>query len=184
MMEKYLLKQTFKIALLIISLIFLSGCGFVYNLTNFTIPDDENFIKVIESLDTPKKICAYMEDNFEWEFTTFAYDPYTMWLINTKAGDCNDHSTWAIFVAHYHGYEVYQIKVWADYEGYPSWVFHLLGVFVEDGKYNYSSNWRYFPIQVDTFREIVDHHIGTWDVKLYKYKVLDYEMNIIESENI
>lgn len=119
-----------------------------------------------------------MEDNFEYKVTWTAYDPYTMWLLNTKAGDCNDFATWAIFVAHYHGYEVYQIKVFADFEGWAPWVYHVLGVFVEDGKFTYSNVQYYHPIYVGTFEEIVNHYIG--DRELYGFSVYDYDYNLIE----
>ena len=119
-----------------------------------------------------------MEENFEPKLTWTSYSPYQMWLLNTKAGDCNDYATFAIFVANYHGYEVYQIKVHADY-GSWIWIYHVLGVFVEDGKYNYSSNWKYYPIQVDTFEEIVNHHINLWNIELYGFTVYDYDYNLI-----
>jgi len=167
-----------KIILLILILILLSGC--VYNLTNFTLPNDEEFTTIVVSLDTPQKICNYMKDNFEYKLTWTAYSPYQMWLLNTKAGDCNDYATFAIFVAHYHGYEVYLMTVYADYD-FESFlpVYHVLGIFVENGKYNYSSNSRYYPIQVDTFEKIVNHHIEMWDIELYRYKIYDYNNNLI-----
>jgi len=163
------------IVLLIVLLLLSSGCG-IYNLEYFVIPDDAEFIAVVESLDTPKKICAYMEENFTHKLTIFAYTPYQMWLLNTqdKFGDCNDYATWAVFVAHYHGYEVYLILVDASYK-----YSHVLGVFMEDG-YSYSDNWSYNNIEANTFKEIVDHHIKKWGAELYGYKVYDYENNVIE----
>lgn len=115
-----------------------------------------------------------MEENFEYELTWTAYSPYQMWLLNT--GDCNDYATWAIFVAHYHGYEVYQIKIFADFEDYPPWVYHVLGVFVEEEKFTYSDVMYYNPIYVDTFEEIVNHYIG--NIELYGYSVYDYDYNL------
>ena len=166
------------IALLII--VCLSGCG-IFNLNYFIMPDDLEFIAVVESLDTPEKICQYMRENFEHVITFFAYSPYQMWLLNTqtKYGDCNDYSTWAIFVANYHGYETYQICVDADYGG--GWK-HTLGVFVEDveGRYSYSSNDEHYNIHANTFKEIVDHHIKRRGIKLNNYKVYDYNMKLIE----
>ena len=161
--------------LVILILILLTGCG-IYDLTNFILPNDEEFTTIVVSLDTPQKICKFMEENFEHKLTWTAYSPYQMWLLNTKAGDCNDYATFAIFVAHYHGYEVYQIKIHANYESLV-WTYHMLGVFVEDGKYNYSSNWEYYPIQVDTFEEIVNHYIK--DIKLYGFFVYDYDYNLV-----
>ena len=164
-----------KIIIFICILCLLCGCSFIYDLTNFTVPNDEEFLAVINSLDTPKKICKYMEVNFTYESNLFAYTPYQMWVLN-RAGDCNDYATWAIFVAHLHGYEVYQIVVYASYGK------HMLGVFVEDG-YSYSDNQFYKDIHAETFQEIVNHHAKVWGVKVYNYKVYDYDMNFIEMGN-
>ena len=164
-----------KVIILICILCLLCGCSFIYDLTNFTVPNDEEFLQIIKSLDTPEKIVNYMEENFEHEFRIFAYTPYQMWILN-KAGDCNDYATWAIFVAHYHGYEVYQIIVKASYSAPYS---HVLGVFMEDG-YSYSDNWIYRNIHAETIEEIVNHHIKTYGLTLYNYKVYDYNMNFIE----
>ena len=166
-----------KLITIVLLTIFLTGCG-VYNLTNFTIPNDNEFVAVIESLDTPKKICQYMHDNFEHKVTIFAcYDPYIMWLLNTKAGDCNDYATWAMFVAHYHGYEVYMAIVYSG-----SIYSHALAIFVENGKYNYSSNDVYCPVQVNTFKEIIDCHAKSWNIKVKSYKIYDYNMNLVKYE--
>ena len=158
------------------------SCSPVYNLNNFVLPDDVKFLAVVESLNTPEKICKYMDDNFDWEFYALSYSPYQMWLVNSyqkkissKKGDCNDYSCFAVFVAHYHGYETYQIFVSYYDEKYA----HILGVFVE-GSYTYSSNWYYFPIKVNSFKEIVEHHCFVTDRKLKFYRVYDYEMNFIQ----
>ena len=164
-----------KIALLIIVLILLSGCG-IYNLNNFVVPDDIEFIAVIDSLNTPRKICRYMADNFEWELSLWrSYSPYKMWLLNTqnKTGDCNDYSCFAVFVANWHEYETYQIDI--VYKNHS--IRHLLAVFVENDRYNYSSDAYYYSIQVNTFREIIEHHCNA---ECKSYKVYDYEMRVIE----
>jgi len=167
-----------KIILLITILIFLSGCGIIYNLNNFNIPDDIYFINVIDNLDTPEKICQYMEDNFNCQFNFFAFSPYQMWLANikNKAGDCNDYSCFAVFCADWHGYGTYQINITFKNENYT----HFLAVYVENGKYNYSSNWFYFPIQANNFKEIVEHHCWKNNRKWIFYGVYNYRMEIIE----
>ena len=161
-----------KIILIILVLVLLTGCG-IYDLTNFVLPNDEEFTSIILGLDTPQKICNYMEENFEYKLAWTAYSPYQMWILNTKAGDCNDYSTFAIFVSNYHGYEVYQILIY-----YDNGTSHMLGVFVE-GKFTYSDVWVYHPVQVDTFREIVEHHCYISDRKFKSFKVYDYNMGII-----
>jgi len=164
-----------KIFILILLTIFLSGCG-TFNLNGFIIPDDMKFLTVVESLDTPEKICDYMKENFTFKtHCLYAPDPYTFW--KSKEGDCNDFATFATFVAHYHGYETYQILIY--FKG--TLLGHALGVFVEDSKYTYSNNKAYCPINVDTFKEVVSHYFETcFEYELQKYKVCDYENNLIE----
>lgn len=168
-----------KIILSIIILIFLTGCGF-YNLDNFVLPDDEEFLEVINSLDTPRKICEYMEDNFEFRINRPLWSPYQTWLANIegKAGDCNDYSTFAIFVAHLHGYEVYQIGIWVKEDLIIKG--HALGVFVENGKYNYSNKTSYYYIQMNEFRYIVMDWYYRTRKNWISYTVYDYNMNIVE----
>jgi len=86
-----------KIILLILILILLTGCG-IFNLNGWICPDDGEFLAVIEELDTPQKIGDYMLENFTYEAHNFyAPDPYTLW--KTKKGDCNDFSTFGVFIA-------------------------------------------------------------------------------------
>ena len=168
-----------KIIIGIAMLLSLTGCLF-YNL-NFVMPNDTKFLAIIESIDTPEKICNYMEENFEWEFHLLSFSPYQMWLVNVKArtGDCNDMSNFAVWVAHHHEYEVYQVHVY--YEG--EFISHLLGVFVEDGKMNYSSNTVYWKLQTSSFKEIAEHNCYKFCKQLRKYKVYNYNMNTIEVYN-
>jgi len=169
-------KLTIPLMILII-LAWLMGCNPIYNLSNFVIPNDEEFLNVINELDTPKKACQYMKLNFIYQASPWnSYNPYQMWLANvkTKVGDCNDYSCFAVFVANYHGYEIYQILI-----SYYNENTHMLGVFVE-GKYTYSDVWVYHPIQVDTFEEIVNHHCNHTDRELKSYRVYDYNMKIVK----
>ena len=50
-------------------LILLSGCGLfnLFDLTDWVMPDDLEFLEVVESLNTPKKICKFGEDEIEFE---------------------------------------------------------------------------------------------------------------------
>ena len=50
-----------KIILIIIVLILLTGCNEIYNLSNFILPDDAEFLALVEELDTPYKIGQYMK---------------------------------------------------------------------------------------------------------------------------
>lgn len=170
-----------KIILLIIVLIFLTGCGGLYNLSNFVVPDDLEFLALIKELNTPKIICQYMLDNFGYEDHPYnTLTPYQ--LYKNKAGDCSDFSLFAVFVANYHGYETYQILVifYPHVFGYT--MGHIIGVFKEEGGYSISEGKYYiggFGRYRKTFKEIVDFNYPEdwWK----SYKVYDYDMNIVET---
>jgi len=153
--------------LVVFILVILTGCG-TFNLSGFIMPDDSEFLSMVEDLDTPEKICGYMEENFTYKYHGFyAPDPYTLWKL--KEGDCNDFATFAVFIADWHGYETYQIQIFFK----NNLMYHYLGVFVEDEKYNYSNNKAYHPIGVNTFEEIVSDYINEYGGELNYFKVVN-----------
>ena len=90
-----------KVILIGIIIVFLTGCSGLYNISNFVLPNDDEFINTIKTLDTPKKICNYMENNFEYKFYPFKIlTPYELFLY--KKGDCNNFAIFAMFVANFH----------------------------------------------------------------------------------
>lgn len=140
------------------------------------MPDDLEFLEVVESLDIPQKIGEYMRVNFDYEFHSFYKpDPYFLW--KTQKGDCNDFSTFAVFVANYHGYETYQIRI----EFNKTVVGHYLAVYVDGDEYTYSSNMFYYSVYFLEFEDIVENYMSKFPEKNVRYyKVYDYEMNLIE----
>ena len=160
--------------LFILSTFLLSGCG-IYNLNLFTLPDDVEFLALIEELDTPEKICDYMQDNFTYKETTFYnLNPHNLWLI--KEGDCGDFSTFGIFIANYHNYKTYYILIYfKDTSDY-----HQLSIFIENGKYTYSNNRFYHPLYALSFNEIVLDFLTYYSRELKSYKVYDYDNNLIK----
>lgn len=163
-----------KVILSIIILIFLTGCGGLYDINNFILPDDLEFLTLIEELDTPKKICQYMLDNFEFE--EYPYKTLTPYqLYKSKVGDCNDFSLFAVFIANCHGYETYQIFLkYASYVyGYPAG--HIIAIFKEENCYNICEVLYYQEECWKTFKDIAENFIG-WTF----YKVYDYNMTIVE----
>ena len=161
-----------KVIILTLFIVFLTGCG-LYNLDYFVMPDDTEFLIVLQSLDTPLKISDYMQSNFIGELHPFtAVDPYDLYI--TGKGDCNDFSTFGVFVANYHGYETYQIKMVLKDTIY----IHYLGVYVE-GNYSFTDNQVYY-CDFNTFREIVEESCRHINYECTSYKVYDYENNIIE----
>ena len=161
-MKKYLL-----ISIILISLL-LTGCG-IYNLNQFIIPDDLEFIKVVEQLDTPEKIANYMQENYTYQVHNFyAPDPYTLWQI--KEGDCNDFATFGMFVANYHGYETWKIIIVFE----NTIISHCIAVYQED-TLSMTTN-RYYHAGFNFFEEIVNIYYGKWS----KYYVYDYDGNLVE----
>lgn len=161
-----------KLFLSFVILIFLTtGCG-IFNLDGWIIPDDEEFLTVVEELDTPEKICKYMKDNFLFEdHPIYSLTPYE--LYKTKKGDCNDYSTFAIFVSNYQRYTTYEIII-----SYGI-IKHAIAVYEENGSYTFSSLGDYFDYETlqNSFRDIVDLYTN---YQWLNYKVYDYDMNIIE----
>lgn len=168
------LNQTFKVALLIMALIFLPGCG-IYNLSNFVLPDDLEFLAVIESSNTPEKICNYMQENFTYEYhALYAPDPYLLW--QTGKGDCNDLSNFAMWVWNYHGQVGWQIGIVFK----NTLIRHCIAVYKRWNGLSFSDNTKYFWQGSKTFREIVERDSVYQDKEWVSYKVYDYEMNVIE----
>lgn len=163
-----------KVILLIIILIFLTGCSGLYNLSLFTIPNDNGFISLIQGLDTPEKICQYMQDNFIFELNTFLLDPYQLYV--TRKGDCNDFAIFGVFFANCHNYETYQIAIFDEDIRYN----HCLAIYKENNSYNFSDNQHYFTINAINFKEIVEYDYCLRGNKWIKYKVYDFDMNIVE----
>ena len=179
------MKKALLIIIIILSIMFLAGCS-SFDLSSWVCPDDQEFIELINSLNTPEKICKYMEDNFEWNISIHTYSPYQMYLANLEGwndtGDCDDFATFGTWVAHQHGYEVYRIMMWCKcnwFYGLPLILPHVMGIYVEDGKYTYSNDYIYKPLYADDFKSIVrDYELTQYPV--ISYKVYDYENNIVE----
>jgi major membrane immunogen (membrane-anchored lipoprotein) len=165
------------IILLMISLIGLTGCGII-NPSELVLPDDLEFINLVESLDTPAKICEYMMWNFLQEPSPYSSkSPYELYL--TKTGDCNDYATFGMFCANYHGYNAYEIII--SYKN--TLTAHAIAVYEENGGYTYSDYSQYFNKAEKSFDDVVISDgklILAVGYQWKSYKVYDYEMNIIE----
>jgi len=159
--------------LFILLIIFLSGCG-LYNLNNFVLPNDAEFLALIQELDTPQKICQYMLDNFESEIhLNYDLTPYELYI--NRKGDCNDFTAFALFIANYHGYETYQILMLFPKPIYLIDTWHTIPIFKENHCYTFSENQCYFNQCYNSFDDIMQIYNG-WS----KYIVYDYNMNIVE----
>lgn len=159
-----------KIIGLILIMLMLSGCG-LYDLESFVMPDDTEFMKVIESLDTPEKIGSYMLANFTpLEINQVCYKPYEMFYY--KTGDCSDYSDFSAFVANHHGYEVYQMLIVFEDAA------HLITVLKINGKYNYIDWWNYFEVETEKIGNVLNNWYG-----VKGYRVFDCSGNLIEVNN-
>ena len=164
--------------LFILLTIFLSGCG-LYNLSNFVLPNDAEFLALIQRLDTPEKICNYILYNFGDEAHALnVLTPYQLYLV--EKGDCDDKANFAVCFANYHGYRTYQILIC-----YSGTIFkHQIAIYEEDNGYTFSSNGYYYPVNYNNFLDIVKLN----SQKIYedygyiwkKFTVYDYDMNIVE----
>jgi len=160
--------------LLILSILLLSGCSSIYNLNNFVLSDDAEFLALIQELSTPQKICQYMADNFTYEaHLGKPLDPYQLYLL--KKGDCDDFTNFNRYFSNYHGYVTYQISIY--YENYNG---HCITIYKENGSYNFSDNQYYFSVNYNTFIEIVELDCFLQNLTWSEYIVYDYDMNIIE----
>ncbi|MDP2967189.1 MAG: hypothetical protein Q8N87_02135 [bacterium] len=150
----------------------------MYNLGGFILPDDEDFINLVEQLQSPKQICQYMQDNFTYEPHDFyTLSPYQLYQL--KKGDCDDFSTFVVFILNYHSYETYQIAI--DYKNF--FIDHFIAVFREYDKLNFTDNCSYFNIGATDFREIVEYDCWLRDKIWSKYVVYSYDMDVIEEVN-
>jgi hypothetical protein len=156
-----------KIIGLILIMLMLSGCNVVYDLDNFVMPDDTEFMEVVKELNTPEKIGNYMLANFEYKQNLFYNpNPYIVW--KTKKGVCADFAKFGMFIANYHGYETYRVEIY-----YKGLINHMIAVYKESNGYTFTSNRKYYEGAKDSFKEcIMSDYI--------KYKVFDYDGNLIE----
>ena len=160
-----------KISLIIsilLMVIFLSGCGI------FVMPDDSEFITVVDECNTPQKICDYMADNFKYKYNGVLITPYQLYI--SRKGNCDDFAYFGRYIVHQYGYETYWIRIFYT----TGTTTHIIGIYIEDGKYNYSSNVNYYPIQADTFKDCVLDYFLYSDKELLKYDVYDYCNNVIK----
>lgn len=170
--------DSMKNILIVILLISLTGCG-IFNLDSFVTPDDLEFYEMVKGLETPEKIAEYMLDNFTYEeHLLWTPSPYNLW--KTKKGDCNDFSTFGVFIADWHGYETYQIKItWKD-----TISVHYIAVYKEDYFFSLTDN-RVYLYGLSNFQDavLIDSLYLHQGRAVSGYTVYDYEMNIIERRN-
>jgi len=167
------------ICLCVFVLVCLIGCvpdaPDLYNMNDFILPNDMAFINVVKELQSARQICQYIHDNFTYKAHLFyGLSPYELYL--TKEGDCNDFSTFAVFILTFHDKTAYQIRIFCKHLSTT----HYITAFYNGDKLEYIDNWSYLEIAADSFEEIVKDAclIRKWDWK--KYVVYNYNMEIVE----
>jgi hypothetical protein len=144
------------------------------HLKDFNIPKDSDFIKTIDVLNTPEKICQYMSDNFKgYENLENDYTPYQMYQI--KQGDCADYSCFAAFVADYHNIETYLVYIIIDVPWVDNLQAHLFTIYKVDNRYSFS-DYAYYTNGFKTISDIIDTY--AW---VTHYTIYDCQMNIIDT---
>ncbi|MBA7579130.1 hypothetical protein ES708_20999 [subsurface metagenome] len=150
----------------------LTSCG-IFNLDSWVLPDDMEFLAVVESLGTPQKIADYMWENFTYKFHSLHKpSPYILWQI--KEGDCNDMATFGMSIAEYHGYQAWWVRI---YNG--NVVKHIFAVYNEGEGLSYMSLWQY-RTYFDSFEECVEHFYINRTPDWIWFKVYDYNNNLIK----
>jgi hypothetical protein len=175
-----------KLIILLIIIIFLSlvsGCTLpnkpeqllpFSHLKDFNMPKDSEFINTIETLNTPEKICNYMENNFmPLENLENDYTPYQMFQI--KQGDCADYSCFAAFTANYHNFETYLVYIVLDVPWLETTQAHLFTVY-KVGNYYAFSDYFYYTDGFNTISDIIDTYV--W---ITHYTIYDSQMNIVDT---
>ena len=171
------MKKTLLILGIILLVLTLTGCkAFLFNLSNWTAPDDLEFQVVMASLDTPQKIETYMKSYFTYKVNLFGTpDPYEFWL--KGYGDCNDYETFERYAGYLHNWETYRMIV--QFQG--TLLSHTMAIFVDYGKYNYFNVAGYKEIYVNEFGEVFEHfkeHNKDYVAK--SYKVYDWNDDLVE----
>jgi len=179
-------KKIMKKLILIIALVLMltmsafAGVIGVYDLTGYYSSnfDFRGFLASPE-VDTPPKMCAWMEANFIHTRHTAAYTPYQQWIYKTK-GDCNDMSTFFLyyFFENFSGKHVKQIYIRCNEN-----TAHMISAYYWYwvGPFYYTSNQHHYG-PFDSYADCV----ADWDSRNSKhsvkwYNIYDYDLNLVQS---
>jgi uncharacterized protein YxeA len=126
------------ITLSLVTILF-SGCDGIITSINQNNEDYSQFLSLVDSLDTPKKIEKWLQDNTEWESDDVKCTAYKFYLI--RKGDCAEYAYFINYVLHHHDYESYFVGI----NNKDSPVGHALTVFKNKNyqihQYNFFSNF-------------------------------------------
>jgi len=148
------------------------------DINNFEIPDDPEFMVTIKSLSQPWLIGWYMEQNFKYNLSCCAKSPYLLWRI--KRGDCNDFSTFAAFVAHYHNIPAWQIRIKYLNRNIAHWLCVFEEKYKDEIFYSYTSNQRFSNCIYKNIEILVNHYCEMHEREWISFQIYDYRMNLIK----
>jgi len=130
--------------------------------------EDPEFVNLVYQLDSPDKICQYMEKYFSYKVLNGPHSPYQTYL--SKEGDCADHAVFANNIAHFHGYESNYVHIeWTNGNA------HAIVVYDMGDHYIYSSVARYFSQSFNSILECVNHCTSRFGYILSNYEVFDWD---------
>jgi len=130
--------------------------------------EDPEFVNLVYQLDSPKKICQYMEKYFSYKVLNGPHSPYQTYLL--KEGDCADYAVFANCIAHFHGYESYHVLI-----EWTNGTYHSIVVYDMGDHYIYSSNYLYFSQLFNSIEAFINHCTSSYaGYILSKYEVFDW----------
>lgn len=130
--------------------------------------DDPEFINLVKTLDSPKKIAKYMEDKFNYKKLNGPHSPYQTYL--SKEGDCADHAVFANCIANFHKYKSNYVRL-----KWTNGLSHAIVVYDMGNHYTYSSNHLYFSQSFNSILACVNHCTSRFGYILSDYEVHDWD---------
>ena len=137
--------------------------------TQLDVGTISNFSEVVNKLDTPEKLLAYMKENFKFKSHDghISYPPEE--FFRKKEGDCKDLATFGSYVLKQHGYDVkiMCLKFSGELKGQ-----HAITLFYDkDRKLKYITNnaKNLELIEVESLDEILAQENKRLDCKITKY---------------
>jgi len=128
--------------------------------------EDPEFVNLVYQLDSPEKICQYMEKYISYKILIGPHSPYQTYL--SKEGDCGDYAAFANGIAHFHGYESYHVVI-----KWTNGIAHSIVVYDMGDHYTYSSNYFYCSQSFNSIEACVNHCSPSGDI-LSGYMVEDW----------
>lgn len=130
--------------------------------------EDPEFVNLVYQLDSPQKICQYMEKNINYKVQNGPHTPYQTYL--SEEGDCSDYAIFAISIAHFHGYESNRVMIeWTNNEK------HSIVVYDMGDHYTYSSVYLYFIQSFNSIEACVNHCTSDYGYIISDYKVYGWD---------